>query len=90
MFIAQEWPVAIAIGGKNRIEAVLPGPAARLRDIGLAHRLRIDRDELIDAPERDHFGTQRPQEFAYQIASDARVLVKSEPHASERSRREKA
>ena len=87
VLIRHQRAVAVAVGGDDGVEMLLPRPLLRQADILRANRLGIHRDEGLRAPERGHRRPQRGEESHQQIAPHRGMLVQPDRLAAEKIRR---
>ena len=81
VLIAEQWPIAVAVGRQQGVETVFSRPKSGLFNVGRAHRFGINRHELIGAAKRCHLSTKTLQQVGQKIAGDARMFVETEVHA---------
>ena len=79
--IGNHWPVRVAIGRDDRVEAPFARPALNERDIFRSMRFGVDRDEAVGAGEGDHIGAEASEDVAETVAGDRALFVKPDDQA---------
>ena len=84
MFIADEWAVAVAIGGNERVKFASRGPVASQHDVFRADGFGVHRNEFFRATQRRDFRAKMRKNFHQHIASDGGMLINADAHAFQR------
>jgi hypothetical protein len=87
--IGDERPIAVAIGGNDRVQAGLLGPLACERDVLIPDGFGVDGNEAVGTAERNHFGAEKAEDIRDDIAADGGMLVHpdAQPGEGVRSKR---